>query len=67
MGDALGTARADVDGHIAWEAETLGEWSCTTDRQLTAARAMRARLDIESQLLIAIDRAAAGEWLFQVP
>ena len=57
----------DVDGHIAWEAETLGEWACTTERQLTAARALRTRLDIESQLLIAIDRAAAGEWLFQVP
>jgi pyrroloquinoline quinone (PQQ) biosynthesis protein C len=68
--DALGffdAAIQDVDAHLAWESDTLVYWACTTERQLTASRALRTRLDIESQLLVAIDRAAAGEWLFQVP
>lgn len=68
--DALGffdAALQDAESHLKWESATLAHWACTTERQLTAARALRTRLDIESQLLIAIDHAAAGEWLFQVP
>ena len=57
----------DTDAHLKWESETLAYWTCTTERQLNAARALRTRLDIESQLLQAIDSAAAGQWLFQVP
>jgi pyrroloquinoline quinone (PQQ) biosynthesis protein C len=57
----------DVDAHLTWESSTLEYWACTTERQLTAARALRTRLDLEDQLLYAIDKASAGEWLFQVP
>ena len=39
----------DVDSHIGWEEEGLAYWACTTERQLTAARAFRERLDIEDQ------------------
>ena len=39
----------DVSDDIPWEADCLAEWACTTERQLTAARAFRYRLDIEYQ------------------
>jgi len=34
---------------------------------MTAARALRTRLDLEGQLLYAIDKASGGEVLFKVP
>lgn len=58
----------DVAGHIPWEEEALSYWCCTTERQLTAARAFRERLDIEYQLLVAVDKARTeGRIEFQVP
>jgi pyrroloquinoline-quinone synthase len=58
----------DVDSHIPWEEECLAYWACTTERQLTAARAFRERLDIEDQLLVAVNVARTAERLpFQVP
>lgn len=46
----------DVASHIPWEEEALAYWACSTERQLTAARAFRERLDIEHQLLVGLDR-----------
>ena len=58
----------DVDSHITWEEEGLAYWACTTERQLTAARAFRERLDIEDQLLVAVETARTAERLpFQTP
>jgi len=58
----------DVTESIPWEAEALKEWACTTERQLTAARAFRNRLDIEHQLLLPLHHVASGERApFQVP
>ena len=58
----------DVDTHIPWEEEGLVYWACTTERQLTAARAFRERLDIENQLLVAVEEARTGSRTpFQVP
>jgi pyrroloquinoline-quinone synthase len=58
----------DVDSHIPWEEEALAYWACTTERQLTAARSFRERLDIESQLLVAVEEARTGAKMpFQVP
>ena len=58
----------DVDSHIPWEEEGLAYWACTTERQLTAARAFRERLDIEHQLLVALEEARKGERMpYQVP
>jgi pyrroloquinoline quinone (PQQ) biosynthesis protein C len=57
----------DAVSHLKWESATLAHWACTTERQLTAARALRTRLDIESQLLIATERASRRDWLFQIP
>ena len=47
----------DVDSHTPWEEKALSYWCCTRERQLTAARAFRNRLDIENQLLVAGYRA----------
>jgi hypothetical protein len=58
----------DVESHITWEEEGLAYWACTTERQLTAARAFRERLDIEDQLLVAVETARTAERLpFQTP
>lgn len=58
----------DVEESIPWEEEVLQEWACTTERQLTAARAFRNRLDIEYQLLLPLHHVASGEREpFQVP
>jgi pyrroloquinoline quinone (PQQ) biosynthesis protein C len=58
----------DVDSHVTWEEEGLAYWACTTERQLTAARAFRERLDIEDQLLVAVETARTAERLpFQTP
>jgi pyrroloquinoline quinone (PQQ) biosynthesis protein C len=58
----------DVQGHIPWEEQALAYWCCTTERQLTAARAFRERLDIEYQLLAGVEKARVdGRVEFQVP
>lgn len=58
----------DVESHILWEEEALAYWACSTERQLTAARAFRERLDIEYQLLVALNEARNSERMpFQVP
>ena len=51
----------DVTESVPWEEEALAEWACTTERQLTAARAFRNRLDIEHQLLLPLHHVATGE------
>jgi pyrroloquinoline quinone (PQQ) biosynthesis protein C len=51
----------DAKGDIPWEEEALAYWACTTERQLTAARAWRNRLDIEYQLVLPLHMMAAGE------
>jgi pyrroloquinoline-quinone synthase len=58
----------DAATHIPWEEQALAYWCCTTERQLTAARALRERLDIEYQLLHGVAQARAdGRVEFQVP
>lgn len=58
----------DVAESIPWEEEVLDYWACSTERQLTAARAFRNRLDIEYQLLLPLHHVANGERVpFQVP
>jgi len=58
----------DVATHIPWERETLAYWCCTRERQLTAAKAFRYRLDIEYQLLLRANTARTAESLpLQVP
>lgn len=58
----------DVTNDIPWEEEALAYWACTTERQLTAARAFRTRLDIEYQLVLPLLVVATGERMpFQVP
>ena len=58
----------DVQTQIPWEEEALAYWCCTTERQLTAARAFRERLDIENQMLVGVEQARTQERLpFQVP
>ena len=58
----------DIDSHITWEEDGLAYWACTTERQLTAARAFRERLDIEDQLFVAIQAARNADRLpFQTP
>ncbi len=58
----------DVTESIPWEEEVLSEWACSTERQLTGARAFRSRLDIEYQLLLPLHHVASGERVpFQVP
>ena len=50
-----------VDSYIPWEEKALSYWCCTRERQLTAARALRNRLDIENQLLIAVHKVITSE------
>lgn len=58
----------DVASHIPWEEEALAYWACTTERQITAARAFRERLDIERQGLFGGESARKdGKLPFQVP
>lgn len=58
----------DVADNMPWEEEALAYWCCTTERQLTAARALRERLMIEEQLLVSVDRARSQDWApLQVP
>lgn len=51
----------DVAADIPWEEEALTYWACTTERQLTAARAFRNRLDIEYQLVLPLHMAATSD------
>lgn len=51
----------DVAGDLPWEEEALAYWTCTTERQLTAARAFRNRLDIEYQIVLPLQMVASGE------
>jgi pyrroloquinoline quinone (PQQ) biosynthesis protein C len=58
----------DAESHLPWEEETLAHWACTTERQLTAARALRNRLDIEYQALLPVYTAATTDQMpLQVP
>jgi pyrroloquinoline-quinone synthase len=45
--------------HFGWEEDALSYWCCTRERQLTAARAFRERLDIEDQMLVAVNQSIA--------
>jgi pyrroloquinoline quinone (PQQ) biosynthesis protein C len=59
---------ADVASHLGWEEEALAYWCCTTERQLTAARAFRERLDIENQLLFGLESSLSeGKLAVTVP
>ena len=57
----------DVSGDLQWEEEALAYWCCTQERQLTAARALRTRLDIEYQLVHPLHAATSGAAPLQVP
>jgi pyrroloquinoline quinone (PQQ) biosynthesis protein C len=58
----------DANTHLPWEEEALAHWACTTERQLTAARSFRERLDIEYQMHVAVEQARTGDKLpFQIP
>ncbi len=58
----------DVTADLPWESEVLSEWACTTERQLTAARAFRYRLDIDYQYVQPLHAAITGsEMPLQVP
>ena len=58
----------DLPTHIPWEEQALAYWCCTKERQLTAARAFRERLDIENQLLVAVEKTVTtGNMQLQVP
>ncbi|MEA2642292.1 MAG: pyrroloquinoline-quinone synthase [Chloroflexota bacterium] len=64
----FGAYVGDVSQDIPWEADCLAEWACTTERQLTAARAFRYRLDIEYQMVEPLHTALTSERLpVQVP
>ncbi len=57
-----------VATHFGWQEDALSYWACTKERQLTAARAFRERLDIEDQVLTAPYMAITGDrWPLQVP
>jgi pyrroloquinoline-quinone synthase len=59
---------ADTADDLPWERDALAEWACTTERQLTAARAFRYRLDIEYQYVLPVWTAATtGELPLQTP
>lgn len=58
----------DVLSHIQWEQETLAYWCCTRERQLTATKSFRYRLDVETQLLSRLHTAVTTDRLpLQVP
>jgi pyrroloquinoline quinone (PQQ) biosynthesis protein C len=59
--------RGDAAENIAWEKDVLPYWACSTERQLTAARAFRERLDIEGQCLIGVTEMANGGHPFKAP
>ena len=51
----------DIEEDLPWEEKALSYWCCTKERQLTAARAFRNRMDIEYQLLVAVHGALTSE------
>ena len=58
----------DVTEDVPWEEEVLATWACTTERQLTAARAFRYRLDIEYQYVQPLHTAVTtGNLPLQIP
>lgn len=58
----------DARENIAWEEPALAYWACTTERQLTAGRAFRERIDIEHQLLASVEEVVTtGSYPFQIP
>ena len=58
----------DAEEDLGWEESTLVEWAFTTERQLTAARAFRYRLDIDYQYVQPVHAAiTTGELPVQVP
>ncbi|MXW29913.1 MAG: hypothetical protein F4Z88_03960 [Chloroflexi bacterium] len=58
----------DAEEDLDWEESTLVEWAFTTERQLTAARAFRYRLDIDYQYVQPVHAAiTTGELPVQVP
>lgn len=60
--------RNHVGSHFGWQEAVLSFWACTKERQLTAARAFRERLDIEEQVLTATHLAIAGDHMpLQLP
>ena len=64
----FGHFTADAEEDLGWEESTLAEWACTTERQLTAARAFRYRLDIDYQYVQPAHAAiTTGEFPVQVP
>jgi len=61
-------AIGDLDSHIPWERATLAHWCFTTERQLTAAKAFRYRLEIEHALVARVHTAITTDQLpVQVP
>jgi pyrroloquinoline quinone (PQQ) biosynthesis protein C len=64
----FGAIVADAKENIPFEESTLAYWACTTERQLTAARAFRERIDIEHQVLQSVcETVTTGELPFQIP
>lgn len=58
----------DANENVVFESEALAYWACTTERQLTAARAFRERIDIEYQVLESLNEfITTGEVPFQIP
>ena len=51
----------DATEDLPWEEACLAEWACTTERQLTAARAFRYRLDIDYMLVQPLHAVVTGE------
>jgi pyrroloquinoline quinone (PQQ) biosynthesis protein C len=59
---------ADAKENIPFEQETLAYWACSTERQLTSARAFRERIDIEYQALQSVNDVISGaDAPFQIP
>jgi len=52
---------SDIENDLRWEEQDLSYLCCTTERQHTAARAFRERLDIENQAVLAVWLACEAE------
>jgi pyrroloquinoline quinone (PQQ) biosynthesis protein C len=52
---------ADTENDLRWEEQELAYVCCTTERQYTAGRAFRERLDIENQAALAVWLAREAE------
>jgi pyrroloquinoline quinone (PQQ) biosynthesis protein C len=51
----------DIEDDLWWEEDQLAYLCCTTERQHTAARAFRERLDIENQVAVGVWMAREAE------